>query len=125
MKLAGEAAIGLIDARHHRGPACAFERVIETGMVVTYARPYLPTNYAGIVDGPDDRTWWPQDEDDQALHVELIDLRHQHHAHADHVTQRQLDLSPAFATDDPPELEELWSAYGGGRDFSASGELHE
>lgn len=109
MRLAKDAASGLIAARDNRGMARAFERVIETGMVVTYARPYLPGNYAGVHESHDDTTWWPEDEDGRALHSELIDLRHQYHAHADHSPQRMLQISPEFGTDERPALLESWS----------------
>ena len=45
------------------GPARIFERVLETGMVVTYARPYVQGNKHGI-----GGRWRPQDADDRELH---------------------------------------------------------
>src|SRR5207248_2420935 len=47
MQLVTHAAKALIDARENDGPARLYERIIETGMVVTYARPFLKSNEAG------------------------------------------------------------------------------
>jgi hypothetical protein len=79
MQLAAAAASGLIEAAGQRGSARVHERVIETGIVVTYARPFLASNEAGL-----DGRWRPSDEAERALHDELIDLRGEHHAHASH-----------------------------------------
>jgi hypothetical protein len=80
MELAAHAATGLIEARDQRGSARVFERVIETGMIVTYARPFLPSKEAGLGE-----RWLPEDEAGRMLHDELIDLRGEYHAHAEHV----------------------------------------
>jgi hypothetical protein len=59
-------------------------------MVVTYARPFLESNEAGL-----GRRDWPKDGD-RALHDELVDLRHQYHAHATHTPRRTLLDSTAL-----------------------------
>jgi hypothetical protein len=86
MDLAAHAAEGLIDARENDGPARIFERVLETGMIVTYARPYVEGNQAGV-----GARWRPDDPADVELHDEILDLRHEYHAHADHTTERFLE----------------------------------
>jgi hypothetical protein len=87
MELAGHAAVGLIMAVDGRGAARVFARVIETGMVVTYVRPFLPSNDAGLPKG-----WLPKAKAERELHDELIQLRSEYHAHADHTSQRGLDI---------------------------------
>jgi hypothetical protein len=105
MELAAHAASGLIEAEAGRGSARAFQRVIETGMVVTYARPYLPSNEAGI-----GKKWWPKDDAERELHDELIDLRAEYHAHATHTPQRRLEiLSGFFEEAGRPILAESWT----------------
>jgi hypothetical protein len=104
MRLAAHAAAGLIEARDQRGSARIFERVIETGMVVTYARPFLPSNHAGL--GED---WWPKDDAGRELHEQLVDLRGEYHAHAEHTPQRRLDFLPGFTQSGRPMLNESWT----------------
>jgi hypothetical protein len=86
MRTAAHAARALVAARENNGPARLFDRVIETGMVVTYGRPYLESNEAGI-----GRDWWPKDEADRDLHDEVLDLRDEYHAHASHTPRRRLE----------------------------------
>jgi hypothetical protein len=88
MDSVARAAAGLVEAHDQRGPARYFDRVIETGMVVTYVRPFLETNEAGI-----GRKWWPTDSADLELHSELVELRHEYHAHAAHTPQRRLEFT--------------------------------
>jgi hypothetical protein len=104
MELASQAADGLIEAEAGRGSARAFQRVIETGMVVTYARPFLPSNEAGLPKG-----WWPTDEEERRLHDELIDLRGEYHAHATHTPQRRLEIMHGFTESGRPILAESWT----------------
>jgi hypothetical protein len=106
MNLAAHAAAGLIEARGphgHVASARVFERVIETGMVVTYARPFLE-NQPGL-----GRRWWPQDEDGRALHEELVDLRGEYHAHAEHTLHRTLEIMTGFTQSGRPILSEGWT----------------
>jgi hypothetical protein len=104
MQLVAHAADGLIEARDQRGAARIFERIIETGMVVTYARPFLPSNEAGL-----GRRWWPQDDAGRELHEELVDLRGEYHAHAEHTPQRRLEMLTGFTQSGRPLLVESWS----------------
>jgi hypothetical protein len=104
MGLVVGAADALVDARERHGPARAYERIIETGMVVTYARPFLPSNEAGIGE-----SWWPKDPDDRELHDELVDLRNEYHAHAGHAPHRRLENTTAiFGDDGRPMFAESW-----------------
>jgi site-specific recombinase len=66
MRLAADTAAALVDAREHHGSARMFDRALETSLVVTFVRPYLESNEAGL-----GRTWWPTDEADRALFDEL------------------------------------------------------
>jgi len=86
MRLAADSARALIAAEDEDGPARMFDRVLETGTVVTYARPFLDSNEA-----PLGQTWWPNDEDDRRLHNEILELRHEYHAHAAHTSRRRLE----------------------------------
>lgn len=81
------------------GPARMFEQMLETALVVTYARPYMRNNRAGI-----DRDWWPEDEDDLAFHKYVIDvLRNPFHAHMDRTARRTLiDTRKYLGLDGPP-----------------------
>lgn len=87
------------------GPARLFERVLETGLVVTYARPYLESNRAGV-----GRKWRPESEPDRKLHDWIIDeLRHPYHAHADRTPRRTLTDTTAFlGLEGPPTYAEAW-----------------
>lgn len=40
MRLVADAAAALVDAYENDGPASQFNRVLETGMAVTYVRPF-------------------------------------------------------------------------------------
>jgi hypothetical protein len=104
LELAAHAASGLIEAADYRGSARVYERVIETGMVVTYARPFLPSNEAGL-----GGRWRPTDENERALHDELVDLRGEYHAHASHTPQRRLEIMSGFFESGPPILAESWT----------------
>ena len=56
-----------------------FARVLETGIIVTYARPYLDSNQPAL-----GKKWRPKDPDDLALHLHVIDeYRSAYHAHSD------------------------------------------
>ena len=87
------------------GPARLFERVLETGLVVTYARPYLESNRAGV-----GRRWRPESEADRKLHDWIIDeLRDPYHAHADRTPRRTLtDTTAYLGLDGPPTYAEAW-----------------
>jgi hypothetical protein len=87
------------------GPARLFERVLETGLVVTYARPYLESNQAGV-----GRKWRPESEADQKLHDWIIDeLRDPYHAHAGRTPRRTLTDTTAFlGLEGAPTYGEAW-----------------
>jgi hypothetical protein len=104
MELTAHAAEGLIEAREDRGSARVFERVIETGMVVTYCRPFLKSSQAPIGEN-----WWPKDEADRALHDEIVDLRGEYHAHAEQTSMRSLEIMRDFHHSGRPVLAESWS----------------
>jgi hypothetical protein len=102
MRLAERAAEALAD---REGPARLFERVLETGLVVTYARPYLHSNRAGLTENDA-----PTDEDGVGLHDELVTLRHQYHAHADRTNHRTLiDTTGYLGVNGPPRFAEMAS----------------
>jgi len=102
MRLVERAAEALAD---REGPARLFERVLETGLVVTYARPYLRSNRAGLTE--DDA---PTDKSDLGLHDELVTLRHQYHGHADRTSHRTLiDTAGYLGIDGPPRFAEMAS----------------
>lgn len=105
MGLVEHAAGGLIEAREQRGKARFYERVIETGMVVTYARVFGRSNRAGL--GEDDA---PEAEADRELHDEVIRLRSRYHAHADHTPDWTLqDLQRLFGETGRPMFSEQWT----------------
>jgi hypothetical protein len=105
MRLVAGAAEALIDARDSDGPARFYDRIIETGMVVTYARPFLPSNEAGIT-----RKWWPKDESERKLHDEMLDLRHEYYAHAAHTPQRLLENTLSMlGREGRPVFAESWT----------------
>ncbi len=79
MKLAAETAEGLIDDESLRG-----WRVLETGLVVTYARPYtLDSQRRGL---PEEL--YPEG-DDRPLHDSLMALRDELYAHTDETPHRE------------------------------------
>ena len=102
MELATDAARALSD---EHWPGRRWQRVFETGLVVTYARPYARGNGNGV--GPE---WAPEDPDDARLHRRLIeDLRNPYHAHADRTTSRTLiDTAAMLGFDEPPTFAEGW-----------------
>jgi hypothetical protein len=102
MRLVEDTARGLAD---RNGPARLFERVLETGLVVTYARPYLSKGAGGI-----GAKWRPKGDADLALHRRLIDeLRHPYHAHADRTPRRTLtDTAAMLGLQGPPTYAEAW-----------------
>jgi hypothetical protein len=105
MNLAARAADGLMDAIENDGPARIFDRVIETGMIVTYARPFLGGNVAGV-----GAKWAPKAESDRALHDQVLELRHEYHAHADHTSERQLERADFVShSDRRPLYLESWT----------------
>jgi hypothetical protein len=81
------------------GPIRFVAEVLETGLVVTYARPYLDGNNAGV-----GRSWWPTDEADRKFHRYVIDvLRHPYHAHMDRTPRRTLvDTTKFLGLNGPP-----------------------
>jgi hypothetical protein len=95
-----------MEAREHRGQARYFERVIETGMVVTYARAFAGSNRAGLDDDDDA----PTDPRDRELHDELVGLRNRYHAHADHTPEWTLtDTRRLLGEAGRPLFSEQWS----------------
>ena len=104
MRLAAHAAAALVDASESNGPARLFDRVIETGMVVTYMRPFLESNEAGL-----GKSWRPRDPADRELHEELDDLRNEYHAHAAHTPRRRLEnTTTMFGDEGRPRFAESW-----------------
>lgn len=104
MRLAAHAADALADAYEHNGPARMFDRELETSLVVTFVRPYLESNEAGI-----GRTWWPTGDADRKLFDELVELRHEYHAHAAHTPRRRLENTTTFLGDEGrPRYAESW-----------------
>lgn len=87
------------------GPARLFERVLETGLVVTYARPYGRSKGLNLGKG-----WLPKDPDDRKLHDRLIDeLRNPYHAHNDRTPRRTLtDTTRLLGLNGPPMYSESW-----------------
>lgn len=89
MELAERAALALIDADENDGPARMFRRVLETGLVVTFTRPFLDSSERRCIRSlPSDR-WRPQ------LIKEIADLRDEYHAHSDQTERRQIIDSSA------------------------------
>ena len=106
MNLAVNAAAALVDADEGHGwSARVHQRIIETGMVVTYARPFVESNEAGL-----GRKWWPRDtEMDRELHDELVDLRNEYHTHARHTPRRRLENAASLLGDKGrPRWAESW-----------------
>ena len=104
MRLTIRAAAALIEAQDNDGPARVHDRIIETGMVVTYVRPFLPSNKAGLGE-----RWWPKGES-RALHDEMVELRHEYHAHAAHTPQRRLEnVTSIFGDEGRPMFTESWT----------------
>lgn len=103
MQFAAAAARGLAD-KH--GPARVWARVLETGLVVTYARPYLESNAR-----PVGRKLWPQEPADRELHERIIeDVRSPYHAHSDRTSYRTLvDTATMLGLDGTPTFAEGWS----------------
>jgi hypothetical protein len=103
MKLAAAAARALVD---EDGPARLWARVLETGLVVTYARPYLESNTR-----PVGRKWWPEEPADRELHERIItDVRSPYHAHTDRTSHRTLvDTASMLGLEGPPTFAEGWS----------------
>lgn len=80
-------------------PYLLVEQVLETGLVVTYARPF--TGHARLGDN-----WRPKDPTDRDLHDRLLKLRHDH-AHADWTGSRTLvDTTALLGLDGPMMLAE-------------------
>jgi hypothetical protein len=103
MQSAAEAARSLAN-KVFAAPASA--RVLETGLVVTYARPYLESNTRAV-----GRKLWPEDPEDRALHERIIeDVRSPYHAHSDRTPHRTLiDTSAMLGLDGPPTFAEGWT----------------
>jgi hypothetical protein len=83
----------------------AFRRIFETGIVATYARPYLESNRPKL-----GRKLWPQGADDVALHNKIVeDYRHGIHAHSHRTKHRTLlDTADLLGLDEPPTWAESW-----------------
>jgi hypothetical protein len=107
MRNAEHAGRALID---RDGPARMFERVLETGLVVTYARPYLDSNRTGGVGG----RWKPPGGLDRDFHRYVIDeLRDTYHAHATRTDRRTLtDTTALLGLEGSPTFAETWSLLG-------------
>lgn len=103
MEYAASAARALAD---EDGPARLWARVLETGLVVTYARPYLDSNTRVV-----GRKWWPESPEDRELHQRIIeDVRSPYHAHTDRTPHRTLvDTTAMLGLDGPPTFAEGWS----------------
>jgi hypothetical protein len=82
MRNAEHAARGLLD---QTDAARVYERVLETGLVVTYARPYLKSNKASRL-----KDKWQPPARDRDFHRYVMDLRHRYHAHTDRSEYRSL-----------------------------------
>jgi hypothetical protein len=110
MRLVEETARQLLD---RDGPARLFEQMLETALVVTYSRPYLDSNKAGIGE-----RWSPKDEADRDFHRYVIDeLRDPLHAHMERTRRRTLvDTTRFLGLDGPP-------TYAQGRWFMTQDEL--
>ena len=104
MRLAANAAAALIDANENDGPARVWQRVIETGLVTTYARPYLRSNKARLP-----KKSLPPVGPDRELHNELLELRSEYYAHAAHTPRRYLENATAtFGEEGRPKFTESW-----------------
>jgi hypothetical protein len=86
----------------------AFARVLETGIIVTYARPYLESNRPAL-----GKKWRPNDPDDLALHLIVIDeYRSAYHAHSDRTPRRTLlDTADLLGLDEAPTYAEAWHGF--------------
>lgn len=107
MEFAAATARALADAD---GPVRIHARVLETGLVVTYARPYISSNRRLL-----GRRWWPTRPEDVALHERIIDeLRHPYHAHPDRTALRTLvDTTAMLGIDGPSTFAEGWQRLSG------------
>ena len=104
MRLTAQTAEALIEAQENDGPARVHDRIMETGMIITYVRPFLASNEAGIGE-----RWWPKGES-RTFHDEMVDLRHEYHAHAAHTPQRRLEnVTSLFGDVGRPMFSEQWS----------------
>ncbi len=91
MEVVAEAATELARFRPRPGSSeprlsnvhARIEDVAESGLVVVYARSF--TGNASL-----SRDWWPESEDDRKLHHQLMAMRDEVHAHADHTTERTM-----------------------------------
>lgn len=92
---------------------CHGNRVLESGMVVTYARPYLSSNRAGGVHRVPGN-WNPTESSRRQLHDRLLALRHSYYAHADRTGHRTLtDTTALLSIDGPPIFAEAWTSLRG------------
>jgi hypothetical protein len=73
-------------------------------MIVTYARPFLQSNKAGLGE-----RWWPEDDAGRKLHKALVDLRGEYHAHAERTAHRRIEIMHGFRTGGRPTVAESWS----------------
>ena len=106
MGLAAAAARGLVD---EDGPARFFERVLETGLVVTYARPYMGSDTRAL-----SSKWRPSTPDDVELHERIIhEFRNPYHAHTERSGHRGLiDTAGLLGIEGPPTFAEAWTRLG-------------
>ena len=97
-------AAGALASKEH-ATLRAFARVLETGIIVTYARPYLDSNQPAL-----GKKWRPKDPDDLALHLHVIDeYRSAYHAHSDRTPGRTLlDTADLLGLDATPTYAEAW-----------------
>lgn len=101
MRLVEQTALALLEPD---GAARSFDRMLETALVVTYARCYL----RGGLRVPGG--WEPAAGPDRDLHCHVIhELRHPYHAHADRTKRRTLiDTTRYLGLDGPPTYDEAW-----------------
>jgi hypothetical protein len=106
MRLAEQAAEALIDAQERNGPAHAFTRVLETGLVVTFMRPYIDSRSSEKVPS----RYHPKDKEDRELLADLEKLRHNYHAHAGQTERRYIiDGSALLGMEaGEPKYAEVW-----------------
>lgn len=102
MRCVEETARDLLD---RDGPARVYERMLETALVVVYARPYLESSTSGV-----GRKWWPAPGPDRDLHERMIETRrHPYHAHSDRTRHRTLiDTTALLGLEGPPTFAEAW-----------------
>jgi hypothetical protein len=102
MDLAASTARSLAD---RDGPARLFERVLETGLVTTYARPYLESNRPRL-----GKRWRPESAEDRACTTASSTGYGTRTTHAERTRFRTLIDTTAFlGLDGPPIFAEAWN----------------